>query len=109
MPYAYLLLAIVFEVLGTAALQASEQFARPKPVMLMAASYVAAFFCLSQALRGLPIGVAYAIWSGLGVVLIALIGLIWFGQRLDNPAIIGLGLIVAGVATINLFSDTVRH
>lgn len=109
MTYVYLLLAIGFEVVGTAALQASEQFTRPKPVMLMAVGYVAAFYCLSLALRGLPVGIAYAIWSGLGVVLIALIGLFWFGQRLDNPALIGLGLIVAGVATINLFSDTVSH
>ncbi|MFZ5733687.1 MAG: DMT family transporter [Pseudomonadota bacterium] len=109
MTYVYLLLAIGFEVVGTAALQASEQFTRPKPLMLTAAGYAAAFYFLSLTLKGMPVGIAYAIWSGLGVVLIALIGLFWFGQRLDNPAIIGLGMIVAGVATINLFSNTVSH
>lgn len=109
MTYLYLLAAILCEVAGTAALQASDQFSKPKPLVLMLISYVAAFYFLSLTLKGMPVGIAYAIWSGLGVVLITVIGLVWFGQRLDNPAIVGLGLIVAGVATINLFSDTVSH
>jgi small multidrug resistance pump len=67
------------------------------------------FYFLAQALRGMPVGVAYAIWSGLGIILIALIGLVWFGQKLDTAALVGLGLIVAGVAVINLFSNTVVH
>lgn len=109
MTYLYLLAAIVCEVVGTAALQASDQFSRPKPLVLMLISYAAAFYFLSLTLKGMPVGIAYAIWSGLGVVLIAMIGLVWFGQRLDSPAIMGLGMIVAGVATINLFSNTVSH
>lgn len=109
MTYVYLLAAIVCEVAGTAALQASEQFTRPKPLILTVIGYAAAFYFLSLTLKGMPVGIAYAIWSGLGVVLIALIGLVWFGQRLDSPAVIGLGMIVAGVATINIFSNTVSH
>jgi small multidrug resistance pump len=109
MTYLYLILAVAFEVVGTAALQASEQFTRPKPLILTAAGYAAAFYFLSLVLRTMPVGIAYAIWSGLGVILITIVGLVWFGQKLDIPAIIGLALIVAGVATINLFSKTVAH
>ena len=109
MTYLYLLMAVGFEVIGTAALQASEQFTRPKPLILTAIGYAAAFYFLSLVLRSMPVGVAYAIWSGLGVVLITLVGLIWFGQKLDTPAVVGLALIVAGVAIINLFSRTVVH
>lgn len=109
MIYLYLITAIVFEVIGTAALQASEQFTRPKPLILTAFGYVTAFYFLSLVLRTMPVGVAYAIWSGLGVVLITLVGLVWFGQRLDVPAVLGLGLIIAGVVVINLFSKTVVH
>jgi small multidrug resistance pump len=107
--YLYLLTAVVFETIGTSALQASEQFTRPRPVMITLACYGITFYFLSLALRGMPVGVAYAIWSGLGIILIALIGLVWFGQKLDTAALIGLGLIVAGVAVINLFSNTVAH
>jgi small multidrug resistance pump len=107
--YIYLLTAVVFETIGTSALQASEQFTRTRPLLLTIACYAATFYFLSMALRGMPVGVAYAIWSGLGIVLIALIGLIWFGQKLDAAALVGLGLILAGVAVINLFSNTVTH
>jgi small multidrug resistance pump len=107
--YIYLLTAVVFETIGTSALQASEQFTRPRPLIVTAICYATTFYFLSLALRGMPVGVAYAIWSGLGIVLIALIGLVWFGQKLDTPALIGLGLIIAGVAVINLFSNTVAH
>lgn len=107
--YFYLLTAVIFETIGTSALQASEQFTRPKPLLLTTACYAATFYFLSLALRAMPIGIAYAIWSGLGIVLIALIGLTWFGQKLDAPALIGLSMIVAGVAVINLFSNTVTH
>ena len=109
MTYVYLIVAVAFEVIGTAALQASEQFTRPKPLILTAVGYAAAFYVLSLVLRTMPVGIAYAIWSGLGVLLITIVGLVWFGQRLDLPAVIGLALIVAGVATINLFSKTVAH
>src|SRR5262245_31032028 len=107
--YLYLLTAVVFEPIGTSALQASEQFTKPKALMLTLACYAATFYFLSLALRGMPVGVAYAIWSGLGIVLIALIGLVWFDQKLDAAALTGLGLIITGVAVINLFSNTVTH
>jgi len=109
MTYLYLIMAVGFEVIGTAALQASEQFTRPKPLILTAIGYAAAFYFLSLVLRSMSVGVAYAIWSGLGVILITLVGLVWFGQKLDMPAVVGLALIVAGVAIINLFSKTVAH
>lgn len=109
MTYLYLITAIVFEVIGTAALQASEQFTRPKPLILTAIGYAVAFYFLSLVLRTMPVGIAYALWSGLGVVLITLVGLVWFGQRLDTAAIVGLALIITGVAVINLLSKTVVH
>jgi small multidrug resistance pump len=109
MTYLYLLTAVVFETIGTSALQASEQFTRPKPLLLTFVCYAATFYFLSLTLRTLPIGVAYAIWSGLGIVLIALIGLAWFGQKLDLPALAGLALIIAGVLVINLFSNSIAR
>jgi small multidrug resistance pump len=109
MTYLYLITAIVFEVIGTAALQASEQFTRPKPLILTSIGYAVAFYFLSLVLRTMPVGIAYALWSGLGVVLITLVGLVWFGQRLDTAAIVGLALIISGVAVINLLSKTVVH
>jgi small multidrug resistance pump len=109
MTHVYLITAIILEVIGTSALQASEQFTKPTPLILTAVSYAASFYFLSLVLRTMPVGIAYAIWSGLGIVLITLVGLVWFGQKLDTPAIIGLGLIIAGVGTINLFSSTVSH
>ncbi len=109
MTYVYLITAIILEVIGTSALQASEQLTRPKPLILTTVGYAASFYFLSLVLRTMPVGIAYAIWSGLGIVLITLVGLVWFGQKLDTPAIIGLGLIIAGVGTINLFSSTVSH
>lgn len=107
--WAVMLAAIVFEVVGTTLLQASQQFTRPWPTVGMALCYAAAFYLLSIALRQMPVGLAYAIWSGLGVVLISVIGLVLFKQKLDAPAVIGLTLIVGGVITINLFSRVVSH
>lgn len=109
MTYVYLCIAVAFEVIGTAALQASQQFTKPLPLVLTAVGYIAAFYFLSLTLKTMPVGIAYAIWSGLGVILISLIGWIWFRQTLDAPALIGIGLIIAGVATINLFSKTASH
>lgn len=109
MTYAYLIAAIILEVIGTSALQASEQFTRPKPLILTAVSYAASFYFLSLVLRTMPVGIAYAIWSGLGIVLITLVGLVWFGQKLDMPAVVGLALIIAGVGTINQLSSSVSH
>ncbi|MBO1078999.1 DMT family transporter [Roseomonas haemaphysalidis] len=107
--YLPLFVAIALEVMATSALQASQQFTRPWPTALMALGYLGAFYCLSLALRGIPVGVAYAIWSGLGIVLISAVGWVAFGQKLDLPAMIGIGMILAGVLVVNLFSATAGH
>jgi len=109
MTYAFLFTAIVLEVIGTSALKVSEQFTKLLPILIMVACYGASFFFLSLVLRTLPVGIAYAIWSGLGIVLISMVGVIWFKQSLDLPALAGLGLIVAGVVVVNLFSKSVGH
>lgn len=108
-PYLSLMLAIGLEVVGTSMLQRSAQFTRLWPTLGMAVCYLASFYLLSQSLKVLPLGIAYAIWSAVGIVLVALIGLFAFGQRLDMPAVIGLGLIIAGVIVVNLFSKTIGH
>ena len=95
--YTMLTVAIALEVVGTTFLQRSEQFTRLFPTLMTAICYGAAFYFLSLTLRTIPLGIAYAIWSALGIVLVSLIGLVVFGQKLDLPAVIGLGLIVAGV------------
>ena len=101
--------AITLEVIGTSSLQASRQFTRPLPVLIMLISYLSAFYFLSLALRAIPVGIAYAIWSGLGIVMISMIGLFVFKQKLDMPAILGIGLIVSGVVVLNLFSKSITH
>lgn len=100
--------AIVLEVIATSALKASAGFSRLWPSVVVVIGYSGAFYLLALALRTLPVGVAYAVWSGVGIVLIALIGWLVFGQRLDAAALAGMALIVAGVLVINLFSQTVR-
>ncbi|SCX14063.1 Methyl viologen resistance protein C [Agrobacterium sp. DSM 25558] len=107
--YAALVAAIVCEVIGTSFLQQSQQFTRWVPTLLMAVFYGAAFYLLSITLRTIPVGVAYAIWSGLGIVLISAVDYVFFRQTLDLAALIGLGLIIAGVLVVNLFSKTVGH
>lgn len=108
-PFVPLGAAIVLEVVGTSLLQRSEQFTRLAPTLGMAVCYLASFYLLSVSLKVLPLGIAYAIWSACGVALVAMIGLVVFGQRLDLPAVLGLGLIVAGVVVINVFSRSVGH
>ena len=107
--WVYLAVAIVSEVIATSALKAADGFSRLWPSLIVVAGYAAAFFFLSLTLRTIPVGVAYAVWSGAGVALIALIGWLFLGQSLDTPAIFGLSLIVAGVLVINVFSKTVSH
>lgn len=104
MTYLYLAIAIVAEVIGTSALKAAEGFTRPLPSLVVVVGYGTAFYFLSLALKSIPVGIAYAIWSGVGVALITLIGWLLFKQRLDAPALLGLALIVAGVAVIHFFS-----
>lgn len=102
-------IAIVSEVIATSALKASEGFTRLLPSVIVVIGYGIAFYCLALVLRTLPVGIVYAIWSGVGVALIALVGCLLYGQTLDLPAIVGIGLIVAGVAVLNVFSKTVAH
>lgn len=105
----FLSIAIISEVVATSALKASESFSRLWPSLIVIAGYASAFYFLSITLKTIPVGVAYAIWSGAGIALIALIAWIFFEQSLDIPAIIGLLLIVVGVVVINVFSKTVSH
>ncbi len=107
--YIYLTLAVLFETIGTTALQASQQFTRLGPTLLVIFSYALAFYLLGLTLKFMPVGVVYAIWSGLGIVFIATIGFLVFGQRLDLPALIGLGLIITGILVIHLLSNTTSH
>jgi small multidrug resistance pump len=107
--YLYLLAAIVAEVIGTSALKASDGFTRPGPTAIVAVGYGLAFWLLSLTLRSVPVGIAYATWSGLGIVLIAAVGWIAFGQRLDTWALLGMALIVAGVLIMNLLSTAAAH
>ncbi|WP_299921619.1 SMR family transporter [uncultured Pelagimonas sp.] len=109
MPYLILALAILAETIGTTALQASQQFTKPLPALITVIGYGAAFYLLSIALKTFPVGIAYAMWSGLGIVLIAAIGFVVFGQKLDLPAVIGMGFIIVGIAVINLFSNSATH
>ncbi|MCW3161140.1 DMT family transporter [Chryseobacterium oryctis] len=107
--YLFLALAIVFEIIATTFLKKSEQFTKFFPSILTILGYVVSFYCLSIALRQIPIGIAYAIWSGVGIVSITIIGVFVFKQIPDWPAIIGISLIVIGVIVINLFSKMSGH
>lgn len=107
--YLYLALAIIAETMATTALKMSEQFTRPLPSVVVVIGYAAAFYLLSLSLRTIPIGVAYAVWSAVGIVLVTVAGMVMFKQEPDLPAVIGLLLIIAGVVTINVFSRMSAH
>jgi small multidrug resistance pump len=109
MPWIQLAVAIVAEVVGTTCLKLSEGLTRPLPTIGVVAAYGLSFWMLSRTLDTIPVGVAYAIWSGAGVTLIAALGWMFLGQKLDLPALIGMGLIVAGVVVLNLFSKAGAH
>jgi len=105
----FLALAIIAEVVGTSALKSSEGFTRLGPTTVVVIGYVVAFYFLALAIKVIPVGIAYAVWAGLGIVLISLIGWLVFQQKLDAPAVLGMGLILSGVLVINLFSGTASH
>jgi small multidrug resistance pump len=107
--YLYLMLAVAAETIGTSALQASAQFTRLWPSVLVVVAYAFSFYLLSLTLKYMPVGIMYAMWSGLGIVFIALIGWLVFRQTLDLPAVIGITLILTGIAIIQLFSATTSH
>ncbi|AJY70455.1 multidrug transporter [Geobacter sulfurreducens] len=105
----YLLVAIISEVAGTTALKSAEGFTRLWPSCVVVAGYASAFYFLSLTLKSIPVGIAYAIWSGLGTALIAVVAWVFMGQRLDLPAVFGILLIIAGVLVLNLCSTSATH
>ncbi len=107
--YFFLLVAVIAETIGTTSLQASQQFTRLWPSILVVVGYGFAFYFMALTLKYMPVGIVYAIWSGLGIFLIAMIGFVVFGQKLDWPAILGLTMILAGILVIHLFSKTAGH
>ena len=109
MTYLYLAIAIIAEVAATSALKASEEFTRLIPSIIVVVGYGVAFYFMTLVLRVIPIGITYAVWSGLGIVLVTIVGFFLYKQTLDIPAIIGMGLIVSGVIVINVFSKTISH
>jgi len=109
MKYLHLALAIVLEVIGSSFMKQSDGFSKIIPTAVTIVAYISAFFFLSQALKTIPLGTAYAIWAGLGIVLTAIISVFVFKQKMDLPAVIGIILIVAGVVVMNFFSKTASH
>ncbi|BCB09171.1 multidrug transporter [Vreelandella venusta] len=109
MTFVYLVLAIVAEVIATSALKSSVGFTRPLPSIMVVVGYGVAFYLLSLVLRTLPVGIAYAVWAGLGIVLVTLVGIVVFGEKPDLPAVIGISLIVAGVVILQVFSKMNVH
>ena len=107
--YVYLLIAIIAEVIATSSLKASQGFTRLLPSVVVMVGYGAAFYFLSLSLKGIGVGVAYALWSGIGIVLLSVVGVVVFGEKIDLPAVIGFALIVAGVVILNLYSNMVAH
>ena len=109
MQWIYLAIAILSEVIATSALKGSEGFSRWAPSVLVVVGYASSFYFLSLTLRTIPLGIAYAIWAGAGVALVALVGWVVYRQPLDVAAVVGIALIVSGVFVLNLFSKTVAH
>lgn len=107
--YLFLAAAIICETIGTSFLKKTEQFTKPLPTLIFIIAMAASFYLLTFALKGIPIGIAYAIWSATGIVLISLVGYFAYKQSLDLPAILGIAFIVAGVVIINLFSKSTSH
>jgi small multidrug resistance pump len=107
--YIILLFAVFSETIGTAALQASQQFTKFWPSVIVVIAYAVSFYLLAFALRTIPLGIAYALWSGLGIFFIGCIGFLVYGQKLDLPAVLGMGMILSGIIVIHLFSNTSTH
>ncbi|MGP5063233.1 DMT family transporter [Psychrobacter celer] len=107
--YGYLAIAIICEVVGTTFLVKSEQFTRLVPTLIMGVLYVISFYLLTKAIKTIPLGIAYALWGGLGIVLTSLVGVFFFKQSLDTAAVVGIAMIVGGVVVMNLLSNSVVH
>lgn len=102
--YGLLAIAIITEVIGSSFLAKSDGFSKPIPTLVTLICYAAAFYSLSHVVKTIPLGITYAIWSGVGIVLTAIVGYFWLGNRLDLPAVLGMGLIIVGVGVIHVFS-----
>lgn len=109
MAYFYLAIAIIAEVAATSALKASAEFTRLVPSLIVIVGYGIAFYCMTLVLRTIPVGVTYAVWAGLGIVLVTIVGAVLYKEIPDLPAVIGIGLIIAGVVVINVYSNTIGH
>lgn len=109
MSYLYLAIAIIAEVIATSSLKASAEFTKLWPSVAVVLGYGTAFYFMTLALRHIPLGITYAIWSGLGIVLVTVVGAVVYNEKPDVPALIGMGLIIAGVVVINLFSKMSTH
>ena len=109
MKWVYLVLAIVGVLVGTSALKGAEGFTRLWPSLISIAGYVVAFYFLSLSLKDIPVGIAYAMWSAIGIVLVSIVGYFLYDQKIDLPAMVGIGLIIIGVVVMNLFSKSVSH
>ena len=109
MSYLYLAIAIIAEVIATSSLKASAEFTKLWPSVAVILGYGTAFYFMTLALRQIPLGITYAIWSGLGIVLVTVVGAVVYNEKPDVPALIGMGLIIAGVLVINLFSNINAH
>ena len=109
MSWIYLAIAITAEIIATTSLKASDGFSRLYPSLLTITGYGISFYCLALALRVIPVGIAYAVWSGVGIVAISIIGYVLYKQTLDTAAWLGIGLIVAGVLVLNVFSKSAAH
>ena len=109
MKYVFLALAIICEVFGSSMMKASEQFTKLVPSVLTFVGFGFCFYFLSQTLKSIPLGIAYGIWAGVGIVLTAIVSVVVFKQRLDAPAIVGMGFIIVGVLIINFLSRSASH
>ena len=109
MKWIFLILAIAGELIGTSALKSAEGFTKIGPSVISVLGFVFAFYFLSLTLKDIPVGIAYALWSAIGIVLVSIIGYFMYGQKLDTPAMIGIGFIIVGVVIMNLFSKSVSH
>ncbi|MFZ6046106.1 DMT family transporter [Pseudomonas sp. CR3202] len=107
--YIYLAIAIAAEVIATTSMKAIDGFNKPLPLILVIGGYAIAFWMLTMVVRSIPVGIAYAIWAGLGIVLVSVAALVLYQQKLDTPAVLGMGLIVSGVVVIQLFSSSTGH
>lgn len=109
MAYLYLAIAIIFEVIATSSLKASQEFSKLIPSIVVIVGYAVSFYCLTVVLKTIPIGITYALWSGLGIVLISVVGMLFFHEKLDIAAIIGMFFIILGVVVIHAFSGSIKH